>query len=71
MANAQTVTAFEDLGKYMPNAEFQGFTAFMFGQHLYQPLIYMTKEQFGERPVLFQQEDKGSYIEKMLRMAVT
>lgn len=31
----------------------------------------MTKEQFEERHVLFQQEDKGSYIEKMLRMAVT
>ncbi len=31
----------------------------------------MTKEQFEERHVLFQQEDKGTYIEKMLRMAVT
>jgi len=31
----------------------------------------MTKEQFEERHVLFQQEDKGTYIEKILRMAVT
>ena len=31
----------------------------------------MTKEQFEERHVLFQQEDKGTYIEKMLKMAVT
>jgi len=31
----------------------------------------MTKEQFEMRHVLFQQEDKGAYIEKMLRMAVT
>ena len=31
----------------------------------------MTKEQFEEKHVLFQQEDKGTYIEKMLRMAVT
>jgi hypothetical protein len=31
----------------------------------------MTKEQFEERHVFFQQEDKGTYIEKMLRMAVT
>ncbi len=30
----------------------------------------MTKEQFEERHVLFQQEDKDTYIEKMLRMAV-
>lgn len=31
----------------------------------------MTKEQFEERHVLFQQEDKDTYIEKVLRMAVT
>ncbi|GBE13219.1 hypothetical protein BMS3Abin13_01515 [bacterium BMS3Abin13] len=31
----------------------------------------MTKEQFEERHVLFQQEDKGTYIEKILQMAVT
>jgi hypothetical protein len=31
----------------------------------------MTKEQFEERHVLFQQEDKDTYIEKMLKMAVT
>jgi len=31
----------------------------------------MTKEQFEEKHVLFQQEDKGTYIEKILRMAVT
>jgi hypothetical protein len=30
----------------------------------------MTKEQFEERHVLFQQEDKDTYIEKMLRMAL-
>ena len=29
----------------------------------------MTKEQYEERHVLFQQEDKDSYIGKMLRMA--
>jgi len=29
------------------------------------------EEQFEVRHVLFQQEDKGTYIEKMLRMAVT
>ena len=31
----------------------------------------MTKEQFEERHVLFQQEDRGRYIEKILQMAVT
>jgi len=31
----------------------------------------MTKEQFEERHVVFQQEDKDTYIEKMLRIAVT
>jgi len=30
----------------------------------------MTKEQFEEQHVFFQQEDKGTYIEKMLRIAV-
>jgi len=30
----------------------------------------MTKEQFEERHVLFQQEDKDTYIEKVLRMAL-
>jgi len=29
------------------------------------------KKEFEERHVLFQQEDNGMYIEKMLRMAVT
>ena len=31
----------------------------------------MTKAQFEKRHVLFQQEDKNTYIAKMLRMAVT
>jgi hypothetical protein len=31
----------------------------------------MTKEQFEERHVLFQQEDKATYIGKMLKMAIT
>ncbi len=30
----------------------------------------MTKEQFEERHVLFQQEDKSTYIEKMLERVV-
>jgi len=31
----------------------------------------MTKEQFEEHHVLFQQEDKSTYIEKLLKMAVS
>ncbi len=31
----------------------------------------LTKEEFEKRHVFFQQEDKGTYIEKMLRIAVT
>jgi hypothetical protein len=31
----------------------------------------MTKEQFEERHILFQQEDKATYIAKMLSMVRT
>jgi len=79
------VTKLEEIKKILEagelrNEEFQGLTAVMFGQHLYQPLVYINSDLIEVKPVTlnegerdfildlqkFYTQNKGYFTEKKL-----
>jgi hypothetical protein len=46
--------------------EFRGMKAIWFSRHLYQPLLYMDRPSMAAQYILFQEEDKDTYVRSTL-----